>query len=111
MARRESRRRSSKTSPRLVVGLAWYDCLQWAKLKQIAADAEQLDDTHEQWQRNAERTERHLAAQGMVVRRVPIDVDALVAWCRAQNKPVDGAARVEYTCQMVREAMSSPPLA
>jgi hypothetical protein len=107
MTRRESRRRSRKTGLPLVVGIAWYDSTQWTKLKQIAADTEQLDDTHEEWQRNAERTERQLAADGMAVRRVPIDVDALVAWCRAQNKPVDGAARAEYTSRIVRGEMLS----
>ena len=61
MTRRESRRRSRKTGLRPVVGIAWYDSTQWTKLKQIAADTEQLDDTHEEWKRNAERTERQLA--------------------------------------------------
>src|ERR1051326_6444858 len=97
MTRRESRRRSRLASPPAVVGMAWYDAVQWTQLKQIAGDAEQLDDTHEAWKRNAEQTERQLAADGMVVRRVPIEVDALVAWCRAQDRPVNGAARAEYT--------------
>jgi len=107
MARRESRRRSRKASISPVVGIAWYDSAQWAKLKQVAADAEQLDDTHEAWQRNVERTERELAAEGLILRRVPIDVDALVEWCRAQNKPVNGAARAEYTSRIVRGEMLS----
>jgi hypothetical protein len=107
MARRESQRRSRKTGVPPVVGIAWYDSVQWTKLKQIAADAEQLDDTHEKWMRNVERTERQLVAEGMIVRRVPIDIDALVAWCRAQNQPVNGAARAEYTSRIVRGEMSS----
>jgi hypothetical protein len=107
MARRESRRRSRKNGLPPVVGIAWYDSAQWAKLKQIAADTKQLDDTHEEWKCNVERTERQLAADGIVVRRVPIDVDALVAWCRTQNKPVDGAARAEYTSRIVRGEMLS----
>jgi hypothetical protein len=107
MARRDSRRRSRKTGLPPVVGIAWYDSVQWAKLKQIAADADQLDDTHEAWKRNAEQTERQLVADRIVVRHVPIDVDALVAWCRAQNKPVNGAARAEYTSRIVRGEMSS----
>jgi hypothetical protein len=107
MARRESRRPTRKTGLPPVVGIALYDSAQWTKLKQIAADTVQLDDTFEEWKRNVERTERQLAADGMVVRRVPIDVDALVAWCRAQNKPVDGAARAEYTSRIVRGEMLS----
>jgi hypothetical protein len=107
MPRHESRRRSRKTGLPAVVGIAWYDSVQWTKLKQIAADAQKLDDTHQDWQRNVEQTERQLAADGMVVRRVLIDVDALVVWCHAQNRPVNGAARAEYTSRMVRGDMSS----
>jgi len=107
MARREPRRRSRKNGLPPVVGIAWYDSTQWTKLKQIAADTEQLDDTHQEWKRNVEQMERQLAADGIVVRRVSIDVDALVAWCRAQSKPVDGAARAEYTSRIVRGEMLS----
>jgi hypothetical protein len=85
-----------------VVGIGWYDAVQWAKLKQVAVDPERLDDTHEDWQRTAERTERELARDGgLVIRRVPIDVDALVAWCRERGKPVDGPARSAYAAEMV----------
>ena len=56
-------------------------------MKQVAADTADLDDSHEAWQRNAERTERELSRQGLVVRRVAIDVDALVAWCREHVGP------------------------
>jgi hypothetical protein len=107
MARRESHRRFRKTGWSAVVGIAWYDAVQWTKLKQVAADADRLDDTHEEWQRNAQATERQVAAQRMIVRRVAIDVDALVAWCRAQNKPVNGAMRAEYTRRLVSGEMSS----
>lgn len=62
MARRESRRPTRKTGLTPVVGIAWYDSAQWTKLKQIAADTEQLDDTHEEWKRNVEQTKRQLAA-------------------------------------------------
>jgi hypothetical protein len=90
-----------------VVGIGWYDAVQWAKLKQVAVDAAELDDTHEEWQRNAERTERELArGRGLVIRRVPIDVDALVAWCRERNKPVNGASRSAYAAEQVKGFLS-----
>jgi hypothetical protein len=77
------------------------------KLKQLAADKDGLDETHEAWQRNAERSERALSRRGLLIRRVAIDVDALVLWCRARGKPVDGAARAEYTAEIVRSQSSS----
>jgi hypothetical protein len=85
-----------------VVGIAWYDAGQWAKLKQLADDPGEFDDSYEAWQRGAERTERELSRRGLTTRRVQIDVDDLVAWCRTRNKPVTGDARAEYTAEIVR---------
>ncbi len=101
MAQRNSRRRSGTKAPQFPVGIAWYDATQWAKLNEIAADADRLDESHEAWQQNAERTLQQLSGEGLVIRRVPIDVDALVKWCRAHNKPIDGKARAEYTSMIV----------
>jgi hypothetical protein len=101
MARRKSRQQSRADRPSLVVGIGWYDAAQFAKLKQVAVDADALDDTHEDWQRNAERAERELSRGGLVIRRVPVDVDTLVAWCREHDRPVDGAARAAYASELV----------
>jgi hypothetical protein len=101
MARRKFRPRTAAASPPLLAGIGWYDAAQWAKLKQIADDTAEVDDTYGDWQRNAERTERELSRRGLVTRRVVIDVDALVEWCRARGKPVDGSSRAEYTSVIV----------
>jgi eukaryotic-like serine/threonine-protein kinase len=71
-------------------------------LKQIAADAANLDESHETWQRHAERTKRELSHPGLLIRRVAIDLDALVAWCRERGKAVNGACRAEHTAEIVR---------
>jgi hypothetical protein len=105
MARRDSKRRSRKADPATVIGIGWYDPAQWAKLKEIATDPDHLDESHEAWQRMAERTLQELTAQGYAVRRVPIDVDALLQWCRAHNKAIDGKARAEYTSQIIMGAL------
>ncbi len=90
----------------MVVGIGWYDATQWAKLKEVAADSDRLDKSHEAWQRSAERTAQELASQGLAVRRVPIDVDALIQWCRVHHKEIDGNARAEYTRLIVSGAIS-----
>ena len=43
--------------------------------------------------------------------KVPLDVDAWVAWCQKHGKALDGAARSEFTSQKVSEksGASSPP--
>ena len=86
----------------MVVGIGWYDASQWARLKEVAADSDRLDESHEAWQRTAQE----LASQGLAVRRVPIDVDALIQWCRVHRKAIDGNARAEYTSLIVNGAIS-----
>jgi hypothetical protein len=107
MARRKSRRRSPAAGLPVIIGIAWYDAVQWAKLKQVAADPEFMDATHEDWRRGAEDLERKLRRLGTTARRVPIDVDALARWCRTQRKAVDANSRVEYVNEIMRGA--NPP--
>jgi hypothetical protein len=107
MSRRHPRERSRGAQPPQAVGLAWYDAAQWAKLKQVAADTANLDDSYEDWQHNAERTERELTRRGVQLRRVAIDVDALVAWCRQRGMPINGEARAQYTAELVSRGGSA----
>jgi hypothetical protein len=86
----------------MVVGIGWYDRAQWTKLKQVAADADVLDDTYEDWLRGAERMEREVARPELTVRRVTVDVDSLLAWCADRQKRLDGAARSEYVTELLR---------
>jgi hypothetical protein len=37
------------------------------------------------------------------VREVPIDFEALLAWCRAQDRPLDSAARAEYVTHLLQQ--------
>ncbi len=101
MASRKPKKRPRKSSPSMVVGIGWYDPAEWAKLKSIAADSDKLDDTYEDWLSGAERAERELARRDLVVRRVPVNIDALVAWCAARQKAVDGSARAKYVQELV----------
>ena len=103
-------RRHGRVRPRGVpahVAVAWYDATQWAKLKQVAQDADSLDDSYEDWQRGAERLERDLRRKGIEIQRAYIDVDALVVWCASRQKPINGAARSEYAAQLAANRESS----
>jgi hypothetical protein len=98
MARRHGRARPRAVPARVAV--AWYDATQWAKLKQVAQDADSLDDSYEDWQRGAERLERDLRRKGIEIQRAYIDVDSLVGWCASRQKPINGEARSEYAAQL-----------
>ncbi len=100
MAKRHGRARPRAIAPG--VALAWYDAAQWAKLKQVAEDADKLDDSYEAWRRSAENLERELRRKGIEIKRVHIVVESLVVWGTSRQRPVNGKARSEYAAQLAQ---------
>lgn len=79
-----------------LVGVAWYDPAEWDALRALAPDAEKLEPTHAEWLAFAEERLAELRAAGHDVRRVPVKLDALQAWCTAHRRRPDASARAEY---------------
>jgi hypothetical protein len=46
------------------LGLAWYSREDWERLHEVADDRDKLDDTYEDWERQALTTIRDLEAVG-----------------------------------------------
>lgn len=88
---------------RLACGLAWYKPEQWARLREIAADADELEATFEEWLLIAEQAQRDFEEHFIFPEKVPVDVEELLAWCQKKKRPVDGAARSEYAAWLMRE--------
>ncbi len=65
--------------------------------------ADKMEDTYEAWEANAEKGLQLAARPGVVVRKVDIDVEELVKWCRSQSRAVDGAARAIFTAEKLKE--------
>ena len=74
------------------LGLAWYTHEGWKRLC-----------TFEDWERGALAAVRDLESAGQQIRKVPIDVDALVAWCRGRRCRIDSAARAEYVTYLLQQ--------
>jgi hypothetical protein len=79
-----------------VVAMAWYRPDQWALLRAVSADGERLEGSYEEWLAFASEELRELQARGLQVRRIDVEVAALVRWCNSQGRLVDGEARAEY---------------
>ena len=89
--------------PQVVVGIAWFRANQWQLLRSLATDADDLEETHEEWAKIAEKTLEDLARQGVHTQKVDVDVDELQAWCSAQKRPLDSSARAAYAAAHLRE--------
>jgi hypothetical protein len=84
------------------IGLAWFTRDAWQRLVGVADDREALDDTFEAWERTALAAIQDLEARGRRIRKVQIDVDALVTWCRESQRRVDSAARADFVVHLLQ---------
>lgn len=89
------------------VGFAWFTQEQWQRLTEVADDHSKLDDTFEQWERHALAMLYELQSRGYSVRKVMVDVETLVSWCRARSRSIDGAARADYVTALLNIADDS----
>jgi len=86
-----------------ILGIAWYRREEWSHLLEIAADRDELEDTYEEWLRNAEARLHEMVEAGINPMRVFINLEELQEWCTAQGRPLDGSARAVFTAEKVRQ--------
>ena len=97
-------RRGPRIGRAVEVGFAWYTPESWRRLCELADDRQALDDSFEDWEREALAAICDLECVGRRVRKVPIDVEELATWCRERGIPLDGAARAEYVIHMLQKS-------
>jgi hypothetical protein len=73
--------------------IPWYTPEGWTKMRAVAGDRDKLHDTFEEFERTNSARITELLAAGQPVEKVAIDVDALIAWCAAERRPLDSSAR------------------
>jgi hypothetical protein len=77
-----------------VIVMSWYSPADWKRL--TAIPEAHIRKSYYQFVRAAERAERMLAARCIRVRRLPIDIDHMITWCRRNNYKIDEAGRAIY---------------
>jgi hypothetical protein len=102
----EKERRAGQA--KIVSGCAWYRAEQWERLREISADRDELEESYEDWVAQAEESLQALREAGIDVEKVPVDVEALLAWCQAQGRQVNGEARAEYAVTMMQQRHADP---
>ena len=88
----------------VVAGIAWYRRDQWTRLRELASDADKLEEAYENWLAGAQKTLVQLTVAGVRAQCVDIDLDELARWCRAEGRPLDSAARAAFVASRLRLA-------
>ena len=86
----------------LRMGVAWYRKEQWELLRKISEDVDELEETYEEWLREATVGLKRMKDLGMEVEEVDVDVNELVAWCKQRGEPVNGSSRSEFAADKIR---------
>ncbi len=86
-----------------VTGICWYSADQWARLREVASDRGELEETHEQWLAMMKRNLRSLREAGITYQLVDIDVEELVSWCKRKGRPINGSSRAEYATYLLQQ--------
>lgn len=85
------------------VALAWFSRSEWQQLRKIADDADDLEETYEEWREQADRTLNGLLESGVLVEEFSIRVGELADWCKQQGRPVDGSARADFAALKLQQ--------
>lgn len=89
-------------NPGTIVGVTWYRPDQWARLFEVSVDRAGLEPSFESWEAGAKHRLQELRERGLDVRRIDVEVEALVRWCEVEGCELDGRARAQYVAEMAR---------
>ena len=78
------------------IGIGWYRPEQWELLKSSVVDPEVIEDTFFEWFEFVTAQFDDMEPKGLEPVRVDIDVEEMLAWCKRNNKLLDGNARSEF---------------
>ncbi|WP_305907366.1 hypothetical protein Q9L42_016285 [Methylomarinum sp. Ch1-1] len=101
-ARKAARKhRKIDSSEPMCFGFGWYSEEEWTKLIEVVSDRSELDDTYQDWEKNATNALQMLRNQGIEATKVMVKVADLQQWCQKQGRPIDGETRAEYVSHLL----------
>ena len=95
---------TNESKQKMVVGFAWYRPAQWQRVRDTSSDADDLEDTYEEWLRLAEQKLTELKAGGLRVEKVDVDSEQLILWCNERGLEMNAQARSRYTAEKLRDS-------
>jgi hypothetical protein len=106
---RQKWHRYSKEYIGTATAVAWFDQEQWERIREVAPDRERLEESYSAWLAMAERGIQELEKTGMIIERVPVSAEDLIAWCSEQGRPIDSSARAEFAARELRRLHAQGP--
>ena len=91
-----------KLSGPIEVGLVWYRREDYPRVLQIMLDAEDLQESWNEWRRDARRVERELRRQGVPTSRVVLDPDTFLNWCAVRGLEPIASSRSAWASETAR---------
>lgn len=95
--------RKELSAPSLAIAAAVYVPEQYARLLATAEDASDLETTWQEWYQVLQDTRQKMAALGMYLIDVTVDVDELEAYCQRRGLPNTSSTRAEYAAHLLSE--------
>ncbi|SRR6266567_7394826 len=100
--------KKTSNESRIVTGIAWYRPGQWERLREVAEDAENLEETYEAWLQTAERMIREGIPANISIEKVDLDVEEVLAWCNARGLAINAETRSRYVSERLRQKYEEP---
>ena len=86
-----------------VVAIVWYRPEQWQRVRDIAADSDEFENSYVEWLQLAEEKAKELKSRGLRVEKVDLDSEKLILWCNERGLENDAKARSLYAAERLSE--------
>ncbi len=83
------------------IAFCWFDKEQWELLAKL--DPEGVDDSYEEWRKNANEAISHIVASGQKVRKVSIKTIEFQKWCQKNGLKPNSSARSEFVAMLAQQ--------
>lgn len=86
-----------------VAGLCWIKEDQWSRLLEVAEDRASLEKTWQEWEAKSLEMIEVFATRNILIKKVEVDIEALISWCQERDKSVSASTRAEYVTALMME--------
>lgn len=89
-----------------IMAHAWYAEAQWAEIRAVSEDRDKMPESFAVWLGAAEAAVKHRQeVEGLVVHKMHVDVDLLVAWARGRNLRINASTRALFAVDLLAERL------